>query len=99
VGEIRALRLEQERLQDEVKNIGVPLDNLLFSKKERLGIDVKLDRIFINYVGVNIYGVGDGTAFWDATVRFSSFLIYEFEEKIRLAKRGIPILLKSIAKK
>jgi hypothetical protein len=104
--EVRALRLGQERLWSEVRSIKVTLDRLVVSEEEEawdvvgyrlreLGINVKLDKVFIDNVEVRIYGVSDDTCiFGEITVRLESSLIYELEEKIKLAREKKPTLLR-----
>jgi regulator of replication initiation timing len=104
--EVRALRLGQERLWDEVRSIKVTLDRFAISEEEEawevvgyrlreLEINVKLNRVFIDDAEINIYGASDDTCvFGETVVRLGSSLIYELEEKIRLAREKKPTLLR-----
>jgi regulator of replication initiation timing len=104
--EVRALRLGQERLWSEVRSIRVTLDRFAISEEEEawevvgyrlreLGINVKLNRVFIDNAEINIYGASDDTCvFGETVVRLGSSLIYELEEKIRLAREKKPTLLR-----
>jgi predicted nucleic acid-binding Zn-ribbon protein len=104
--EVRALRLGQERLWDEVRSIKVTLDRLVVSEEEEawevvgyrlreLEINVKLNRVFIDDAEINIYGASDDTCvFGETVVRLGSSLIYELEEKIRLAREKKHTLLR-----
>jgi|YelNatPaOPRAMG01_1025707.scaffolds.fasta_scaffold74373_2 cell division protein FtsB len=104
--EVRALRLGQERLWIEVRSIKVTLDRFAVSEEEEawevvgyrlreLGINVKLNRVFIDTAEINIYGASDDTCvFGETVVRLGSSLIYELEEKIRLAREKNPTLLR-----
>jgi predicted nuclease with TOPRIM domain len=104
--EVRDLRLGQERLWSEVRSIKVTLDRLVVSEEEEawevvgyrlreLGINVKLNRVFIDNAEINIYGASDDICvFGETVVRLGSSLIYELEEKIKLAREKKPTLLR-----
>ncbi|NAZ25813.1 MAG: hypothetical protein GU357_08665, partial [Thermofilum sp.] len=80
--EVRALRKGQEKLWREVKRIRVTTDRLALSLeeearsfiahrlKQELGIDVKLDRVFVDSEEIDIYGAtGDICIIGEATTR------------------------------
>ena len=109
--EVKRLREETSReikaLRDEQKSMRVMLERLTLSVEDEardvisyrlrreLGIDVQLDRIFVNEREINIYGVsGEVCVIGEATVRLGVSLVEELEEKIELIKKEKPELLK-----
>ena len=109
--EVKRLREETSReikaLRDEQKSMRVMLERLTLSVEDEardvisyrlrreLGIDVQLDRIFVNEREINIYGVsGEVCVVGEATVRLGVSLVEELEEKIELIKKEKPELLK-----
>ena len=63
--------------------------------RERLNVDVELDRIFVDSVGVNIYGAaGDLCVIGEATVRLGPTLVSELLSEIEAIKRSRPDLLR-----
>jgi chromosome segregation ATPase len=109
--EVKRLREETSReikaLRDEQKSMRVMLERLTLSVEDEardvisyrlrreLGIDVRLDRIFVNEREINIYGVsGEVCVVGEATVRLGVSLVEELEEKIELIKKEKPELLK-----
>jgi len=109
--EVKRLREETSReikaLRDEQKSMRVMLERLTLSVEDEardvisyrlrreLGIDVRLDRIFVNEREINIYGVsGEVCVVGEATVRLGVSLVEELEEKIELIKKEKPELLR-----
>jgi chromosome segregation ATPase len=109
--EVKRLREETSReikaLRDEQKSMRVMLERLTLSVEDEardvisyrlrreLGIDVRLDRIFVNEREINIYGVsGEVCVVGEATVRLGVSLVEELEEKIELIRKEKPELLK-----
>jgi hypothetical protein len=63
--------------------------------RERLNVDVELDRIFVDSMEVNIYGAaGDLCVVGEATVRLGPTLVSELLSKIEAIKRSRPDLLR-----
>jgi len=109
--EVKRLREETSReikaLKDEQKSMRVMLERLTLSVEDEardvisyrlrreLGIDVRLDRIFVNGREINIYGVsGEVCVVGEATVKLRASLVEELEEKIELIKKEKPELLR-----
>jgi hypothetical protein len=63
--------------------------------RERLNVDVELDRIFVDSMEVNIYGAaGDLCVVGEATVRLGPTLVSELLSRIEAIKRNRPDLLR-----
>ncbi len=63
--------------------------------KERLNIDIELDRIFIDATEVNMYGAaGDICVVGEATVRIGSSLVNELLDKVKMIRDKRPYLLR-----
>jgi dsDNA-binding SOS-regulon protein len=105
--EVKSLREGYDKLLKNQKEMRVMLERLTLSVedeardvisyrlKKELGIDVRLDRIFVNEREINIYGVsGEVCVVGEATVRLGVSLVEELEEKIELIKKEKPELLK-----
>jgi len=105
--EVRALRKGQEKLWREVKRIRVTTDRLALSLedearsfiahrlKQELGIDVKLDRVFVNSKEIDIYGAtGDICIVGEATTRLGTKRIERLLRRVELIKQRRPDLLR-----
>ncbi|MCC6004479.1 MAG: hypothetical protein LM590_09080 [Thermofilum sp.] len=105
--EVRALRKGQEKLWREVKRIRVTTDRLALSLedearsfiahrlKQELGIDVKLDRVFVDSKEIDIYGAtGDICIVGEATTRLGTKRIERLLRRVELIKQRRPDLLR-----
>jgi FtsZ-binding cell division protein ZapB len=105
--EVRALRKGQEKLWREVKHIRVTTDRLALSLeeearsfiahrlKQELGIDVKLDRVFVDSEEIDIYGAtGDICIIGEATTRLGPKRVQRLIRRIELIKQRRPELLR-----
>jgi chromosome segregation ATPase len=105
--EVRALRKGQEKLWREVKRIRVTADRLALSLedearsfiahrlKQELGIDVKLDRVFVDSKEIDIYGAtGDICIVGEATTRLGTKRIERLLRRVELIKQRRPDLLR-----
>jgi chromosome segregation ATPase len=105
--DVRTLKEDVGTLKNEQKSMRVMLERLTLSVEDEardvisyrlrreLGIDVRLDRIFVNEREINIYGVsGEVCVVGEATVRLGVSLVEELEEKIELIRKEKPELLK-----
>ncbi|AJB41854.1 hypothetical protein TCARB_0802 [Thermofilum adornatum 1505] len=110
--EVRALRKGQEKLWREVKRIRVTTDGLALSLeeearsfiahrlKQELGIDVKLDRVFVDSEEIDIYGAtGEICMIGEATTRLGPKRVQRLIRRIELIKQGrLELLRKKIIK-
>jgi hypothetical protein len=63
--------------------------------KEALGVEVALDKVFVDTLEINVYGVtGDLCVVGEATVRLGLGLVEELLEKVEVLKRRRPELLR-----
>jgi chromosome segregation ATPase len=105
--EVSALRKGQEKLWKEVKRIRVTTDRLALSLeeearslmahrlKQELGIDVKLDRVFVDSEEIDIYGAaGDICIIGEATTRLGPKRVQRLIRRIELIKQRRPDLLR-----
>jgi hypothetical protein len=105
--EVRALRRGQEKLWREVKHVRVTTDRLALSLeeearsfiahrlKQELGIDVKLDRVFVDSEEIDIYGAaGDICIIGEATTRLGPKRVQRLIRRIELIKQRRPELLR-----
>ncbi|MEM0008854.1 MAG: hypothetical protein QXX32_02525 [Thermofilum sp.] len=105
--EVRALRKGQEKLWREVKHIHVTTDRLALSLeeearsfiahrlKQELGIDVELDRVFVDSEEIDIYGAtGDICIIGEATTRLGPKRVQRLIRRIELIKQRRPELLR-----
>jgi len=105
--EVREIRLEIKLLREDQEKMRITLERLTLSVedeardvishrlKKELGIDIKLERIFIDEKEINIYGIsGEICVIGEATVRLGTNLVEELERKIEKIKRENPELLK-----
>ncbi|MEM0296871.1 MAG: hypothetical protein QXU35_03725 [Zestosphaera sp.] len=106
--EVRALREGQNKLWETVNRLSVTVERLTITVeeegidvvthrlREELGINIKLERLFIDSVGeVDMFGVsGDLCVVGEATVRLGEGLIEELERKVGLLKVVRPDLLR-----
>jgi len=105
--EIRSINERIEAIQEEQRRLSITVERLTISVEEEardvisyrlskeLGIEIKLDRLFINDREINIYGaVGDICVIGEASVRIGPRIVREIEEKIELIRKYKPELLK-----
>jgi uncharacterized protein YoxC len=97
---IKAIQEEQRRLSITVERLTISVeeearDVISYRLSKELGIEIKLDRLFINDREINIYGaVGDICVIGEASVRVGPRIVREIEEKIELIRKYKPELLK-----
>jgi uncharacterized protein YoxC len=97
---IKAIQEEQRRLSITVERLTISVeeeakDVISYRLSKELGIEIKLDRLFINDREINIYGaVGDICVIGEASVRVGPRIVKEIEEKIELVRKYKPELLK-----
>ena len=105
--EVGALRKGQEKLWREVKHIRVTTDRLALSLeeearsfiahrlKQELGIDVELDRVFVDSEEIDIFGAtGDICIIGEATTRLGPKRVQRLIRRIELIKHRRPELLR-----
>jgi chromosome segregation ATPase len=105
--EIRSINERIEAIQQEQRRLSITVERLTISVEEEakdvisyrlskeLGIEIKLDRLFINDKEINIYGaVGDICVIGEASVRIGPRIVKEIEEKIELIRKYRPELLR-----
>jgi uncharacterized protein YoxC len=105
--EIRSINERIEAIQEEQRRLSITVERLTISVEEEardvisyrlskeLGIEIKLDRLFINDREINIYGaVGDICVIGEASVRVGPRIVREIEEKIELIRKYKLELLK-----
>ena len=105
--EVRALRKGQEKMWREVKRIRVTTDRLALSLeeevrsfiahrlKQELGIDVELDRVFVDSEEIDIYGAtGEICIIGEATTRLGPKRVQRLRGRIELIKQRRPELLR-----
>jgi uncharacterized protein YoxC len=97
---IKAIQEEQRRLSITVERLTISVeeeakDVISYRLSKELGIEIKLDRLFINDREINIYGaVGDICVIGEASVRVGPRIVREIEEKIELIRKYRPELLR-----
>jgi uncharacterized protein YoxC len=97
---IKAIQEEQRRLSTTVERLTISVeeearDVISYRLSKELGIEIKLDRLFINDREINIYGtVGDICVIGEASVRVGPRIVREIEEKIELIRKYRPELLR-----
>jgi hypothetical protein len=97
---IKAIQEEQRRLSITVERLTISVeeearDVISYRLSKELGIEIKLDRLFINDREINIYGTsGDICVIGEASVRLGPRIVKEIEEKIELIRKYKPELLK-----
>ncbi|MCS7108741.1 MAG: hypothetical protein RMH77_02560 [Sulfolobales archaeon] len=91
---VNRLSVTVERLTITVEEEGI--DVVAYKLREKLGLDIKLSRLFIDGLGeVDLYGVSDDLCVvGEATVRLGERLIDELERKIDLLRSLRPDLLR-----
>jgi regulator of replication initiation timing len=111
VGSLKAdfsiLKSDTGALREDVRHIRTTLERLTLTAeeearsvvkhkiKERLNIDIELDRIFIDTTEVNIYGAaGDICVVGEATVRLGPNLVNEQLDKVKMIRDKRPDLLR-----
>jgi uncharacterized protein YoxC len=97
---IKAIQEEQRRLSITVERLTISVeeearDVISYRLSKELGIEIKLDRLFINDKEINIYGAsGDICVIGEAFVRVGPRIVREIEEKIELIRKYKPEFLK-----
>jgi DNA repair exonuclease SbcCD ATPase subunit len=98
--EVRELRITQARLAATLDRLTITieeegLDVIEKRLKDELGLDIKLNRIFVNEKEINIYGsFADICVIGEATIRLGKRLVEELEEEIKFLKEIKPELVK-----
>ena len=105
--EIRSINERINAIQEEQRKLSITVERLTISVEEEardvisyrlskeLGIEIKLDRLFIKGREINIYGTsGDICVIGEASVRLGPRIIKEIEEKIELIRKYRPELLR-----
>ncbi len=98
--EVRDMRVTLNRMAVTLDRLTISVEEEALSfirhnVKERLGIDIPLDRVFIDSKEINIYGAsGDLCVVGEATVRLGTNLIEELIEKVNLIKSKRPELMR-----
>ncbi|MEM4312244.1 MAG: hypothetical protein QXX95_07640 [Nitrososphaerales archaeon] len=97
--EVRDMRLTLNRLATTLDRLTISEEEALSFIKHRIineiGIDISLDRIFVDSKDINIYGVSsDLCVIGEATVRLGVGLIDELVEKVKFIKSKRPDLLR-----
>ena len=111
VGSLKAdfsiLKSDTGTLREDVRQIRTTLERLTLTAeeearsvvkhklKEKLNIDIELDRIFIDVTVVNMYGaMGDICVVGEATVRLGPSLVNELLDKVKMIRDKRPDLLR-----
>ena len=104
--EVRTLRKDQSKIWGEIRSIKITIGRICLSEEEEawdvisyrlknMGIDIKLERLFVNKMEINIYGANDDTCVLGETaVRLGPSLVKELERKIKLLKKKRPDTLR-----
>ena len=105
--EIKSIRLEMRAMREEQRRLSITVERLTISVEEEardvisyrlnkeLGIEIKLDRLFIKGREINIYGAsGDICVIGEASVRLGPRIVNEVEKKIELIRKYKPELLR-----
>ncbi|MDW8043360.1 MAG: hypothetical protein RMJ30_03845 [Nitrososphaerota archaeon] len=98
--EVRDIRISLNRVSVTLERLTISVEEgaLSFIKhrlKNELGIDVELDRVFIDSKEVNIYGaVDDLCVVGEAAVRLGTALVDEVVDKLNLMRAKRPDLLR-----
>jgi hypothetical protein len=98
--EIRELRREVRGVKTTVERVTLSLEEeargfIAWKLKEALGVEVVLDRVFVDALEINVYGaVGDLCVVGEATVRLGLGLVEELLEEVEVLKRRKPELLR-----
>ncbi|MEM4539827.1 MAG: hypothetical protein QXF02_06655, partial [Candidatus Korarchaeota archaeon] len=96
----RSLGITVDRLATTVERLTISIEEeamsiIRYRVREELGLDIPLDRIFIDSREINIYGsVGDLCIIGEATVRLGVGLLDELLKKIGFVKSKKPELIK-----
>ncbi len=97
---VRSLGITVDRLATTVERLTISIEEeamsiIRYRVREELGLDIPLDRIFIDSREINIYGsVGDLCIIGEATVRLGVGLLDELLKKIEFVKSKKPELIK-----
>lgn len=98
--EVRNIRITLNRVAVTLDRLTISVEEealsyIRYRLREKLGIEVDLDRLFIDAREINIYGVvGDLCVIGEAAVRLGVGLVDELKEKIDLIREKKPELLK-----
>jgi len=100
--EIERINNNINKIWEEIKRINITLNRLTVSEEEEafvvtsyklknIGIEVKLERLYIDDREINIFGITEDTCIiGEVTVRVGSKLIDELEEKVEVIKAKKP---------
>ncbi|MEM3742239.1 MAG: hypothetical protein QXU28_04080 [Nitrososphaerota archaeon] len=97
---VSSLGITVDRLATTVERLTISIEEeamsiIRYRVREELGLDIPLDRIFIDSREINIYGsVGDLCIIGGATVRLGVGLLDELLKKIEFVKSKKPELIK-----
>ncbi|MEM2732938.1 MAG: hypothetical protein QXM66_05450 [Nitrososphaerota archaeon] len=97
---VSSLGITVDRLATTVERLTISIEEeamsiIRYRVREELGLDIPLDRIFIDSREINIYGsVGDLCIIGEATVRLGVSLLDELLKKIGFVKSKKPELIK-----
>ncbi|MEM4466305.1 MAG: hypothetical protein QXE61_04545 [Nitrososphaerota archaeon] len=98
--EVRNIRITLNRVAVTLDRLTISVEEealsyIRYRLREKLGIEVDLDRLFIDAREINIYGVvGDLCVIGEAAVRLGVGLVDELKEKIDIIREKRPELLK-----
>jgi hypothetical protein len=98
--EIRELRKDVRDVKATMERITLSLEEeargfIAYRLKQALGVEVKLDRLFIDTSEINVYGaVGDLCVVGEATVRLGRGLVEELLKRVELLRVKRPDLLR-----
>jgi hypothetical protein len=98
--EVRNMKITLDRVAITIDRITISIEEealsyIRYRLRNELGIEVSLDRLFIDTKEINIYGVvGDFCIIGEAAIRLGVGLIEELVEKIKMIKSRKPNLLR-----
>jgi hypothetical protein len=98
--EVRELRKDVRDVKTTMERITLSLEEearsfIAYRLKQALGVEVELDRVFVDTLEVNVHGtVGDLCIIGEATVRLGPGLVEELLKKVELLKWRRPDLLR-----
>ncbi|GBC71302.1 hypothetical protein HRbin02_01082 [Candidatus Calditenuaceae archaeon HR02] len=98
--EVRDMRITLNRVAVTLDRLTISVEEEALSfirhnVRDRLGIDIPLDRVFIDSKEINIYGAsGDLCVVGEATARLGTNIVEELIEKVNLIKSKRPELMR-----
>jgi uncharacterized protein YoxC len=98
--EVRGLRKDVRDVKTTLERVTLSLEEearsfIAWRLKEALGVEVALDKVFVDALEINVYGVtGDLCVVGEATVRLGLGLVEELLEKVEVLKCRRPELLR-----